>query len=86
MLRTVEIPGDKIVIQTDVGPGRVVSAIVKIDDDSLNGVVQANSPSQLSLEEWERNFDEIIKLAPLNECPCDISRESAYLSDEELGR
>ena len=85
MVRIINIPGDKIEVHADklevhanIGPGRVVSATFEIED-SIDA--PATDPGKMPFEEWERNFNEIINLAPLNQYPCDDSREAMYGPD-----
>jgi hypothetical protein len=84
MVRTIQIPVDQIEVHADIGPGRIISATITIDDSSASGNVQPIDPTNRSLEEWERDFDEMCALAPVNEFPADVSREAMYLSDDEM--
>ncbi|HUO09756.1 MAG TPA: hypothetical protein VM008_15735 [Phycisphaerae bacterium] len=93
MVRTVAVQADKITvngdqieIHADVGPGRIISANLTIDDGvPASTAAGETDPSKMSFEEWEKNFNEMCALAPINEFPADVSRESMYMSDEELG-
>ena len=92
MVRTIEISGDQIEVKdgqievrANIGPGRVVGATLRIDDSGLEPDGSPTDPAKMSFEEWERNFNEMCALAPVNEHPADVSREAMYLSDDELG-
>jgi hypothetical protein len=81
--RMVELPGDKIEVHADIGTGRVVRAILMIEEPAA-GAEAAKPANELTFAEWEKLFDEMCALAPLNEHPADVSRESMYMSDEEI--
>ena len=90
MLRTIEIPGDQIEVRegqievhANIGPVQVVSATFRIEDGRLNPDGVPADPAKMSYEEWEKNFNEVIALAPHNHYPCDDSREAIYGPDPE---
>jgi hypothetical protein len=83
MVRTVEVPGDQIEVHADIGPGRILRATLVIEEGRA-GADEVKPPNELSFEEWAKLFDEMCALAPLNEHPADVSRESMYMTDEEI--
>jgi hypothetical protein len=79
MLRTVEVPGDKVEVTADIGPVRIVSATLLVDDGAP--IALATDPNDMPYDQWKKNFDEICALAPINPCPVDDSREAIYGPD-----
>jgi hypothetical protein len=69
---------EKIVEQLDHVEGRIIRAIVMVEEPG--DVADANDPA--ALEDWEKAFNEMIALAPLNEKPADVSREAIYSPEE----
>ena len=80
--KSIDVRGDQIVVHADIGPGKILGATVRVEDRSEE---PSADPNDLPYDEWEKVFQEMLALAPRNEHPADVSRESMYLSDEELG-
>mgnify|MGYP001544214444 CR=1 FL=1 len=90
MVRTIKIPadqlairGDKLELSTTALPGRVLNVSVEVDDEMPANGQPHPDPATMPFEEWARNFHEILALAPINEYPCDDSREAMYGPDPE---
>lgn len=81
-IRTVEVPGTQIDVNADIGPGRVVRALLFIEESAPAD--PGRDPNNLGFDEWEKLFAEMIALSPRNDVPADVSRESMYLSDDEI--
>ena len=66
---------EKIVEQLVHVEGRIIRAIVMVEEpgDSADG----DGPID-DLADWEKAFNEMIALAPLNDAPADVSREAIY--------
>ncbi len=66
---------EKIVEQLDHVQGRIVRAIVMVEEP---GDVAITDGPIGDLDDWEKAFNEMIALAPLNDAPADVSRENMY--------
>jgi hypothetical protein len=85
VVRTIQVPVDQIEVHADIGPGRIISATITVDDSSTaSSIAQPNDPGNRSFEDWEKDFNAMCALAPINQFPADVSRESMYLSDDEM--
>lgn len=82
MLRTIEIPGDQIDVHADIGPGRIVSATLVIEEPPPPAS-PPSAPDRLTLAQWEKELDELLALSPENPYPVDDSREAMYGPDPE---
>ena len=79
MIRAIEVPGEQVVVHADIGKGRVIKAILFVDD----GGGDSDDPNNRPRDEWERLFNEMLALAPVNEYPADVSREAMYGPDPD---
>jgi len=82
MLRSVEVPGDQVRVLVDIGPGKVVSATLFIEDGVGGSGRDSGSSSD---DEWEKVLDELLALSPVNPYPVDDSREAIYGPDPDEG-
>jgi len=80
--KTIDVRGDQIEVHADIGPVKVLGATLRVEDKAG---ASPSDPNDLPYDEWEKLFDEMLALAPMNEHPADVSREAMYLSDEEMG-
>jgi len=82
MLRTVDVPGNQIQVNQDVGPGRILRATLLIEDPSASSA----SPPSGDDKALERELDELLAMtAPVADF-VDDSREAIYTPDNEVGR
>jgi hypothetical protein len=83
MVREIKVPADQIKVNGDqievnarLGPGQILDVTFRVQDTSV-----AADPATKPLDEWERELEEIVKLAPVNPYPIDDSREAMYGPD-----
>ena len=79
--RTIDLSGDQIQVRADVGPGRVVHAVVTIEDGVQDPRLEPPFNGEPPRDQWEKDFQELCALAPINHYPVDDSREAIYGDD-----
>ena len=72
-------------VLVDIGPGRVVRAVLTIEDDARDPRQEPPFDGEPPRDQWEKDFQDMCALAPINQYPADVSREAMYMTDEEMG-
>jgi hypothetical protein len=81
MVRTVQVSGDQIQVRADIGPGRVISATLLVEDGILPG---QTPPPSYEEDPFGKALDELLAATEPVEHFVDDSREAIYTPDEEL--
>ncbi len=79
--RTVIVPGNQVHTEADIGSGRIVQAALTIEDETQSPANEPPFNGEQPRDQWERDFQELCALAPINQFPVDVSREAIYGPD-----
>ena len=89
MVRTIEVPGDQLEIQpdgikvhTNIGAGRVISAILRIEEPKVDANSTGTPP--YDQDPFGKELDDLLAMNGPTPEFVDDSREAIYTPDEEL--
>ena len=77
----IQVHGNQIQARADIGAGRVIHAILTIEDASQIPQKEAPFFGEPPRDQWERDLEELLALSPINHHPVDDSREAIYGPD-----
>jgi hypothetical protein len=80
MVRTVEVRGDQIQVHANIGPGRILSATLLVDDSPTT----LPPPQGAGHDPFGKELDDLLALTDPVETFVDDSREAIYTPDEDL--
>jgi len=84
MVRTIKISGDQIQVHTDIGPGRIISATLVVDDAQPAQAPVAPIPYEA--DPFGKELDDLLAQTDPIENFVDDSREAIYTPDDQLPR